>query len=83
MNPISILQTFLGPGMFRHTINISILAIICWIVLKQFPEYSFGLFMNEFLSEVISKFKNFQDNDGLDMHSLHLLLFHQMLLQKY
>ena len=41
MNPISIIQMFLGPGMFRHTINISILAIICWIVLKQFPEYSF------------------------------------------
>ena len=41
MNPISILQMFLGPGMFRHTINISILAIICWIALKQFPEYSF------------------------------------------
>ena len=31
---------------------------------KQFPEYSFGLFMNEFLREVLSKFKNFQDNDG-------------------
>ena len=41
MNPVKMLQVFLGPGMFRHTINISILAAICWIALIQFPEWKF------------------------------------------
>ena len=41
MNPISKLKFFLGPGMFRHTINMSILAAICWVALIQFPEWKF------------------------------------------
>ena len=41
MNPINMLKFFLGPGMFRHTINMSILAVICWIALIQFPEWEF------------------------------------------
>ena len=41
MNPISKLKFFLGPGMFQHTINLSILAIICWVALIQFPEWEF------------------------------------------
>ena len=41
MNPISKLKFFLGPGMFQHTINLSILAIICWVALIQFPEWDF------------------------------------------
>ena len=41
MNPISKLKFFLGPGMFQHTINLSILAIICWGALIQFPEWEF------------------------------------------
>ena len=41
MNPVKMLQVYLGPGMFRHTINISILAAICWIALIQFPEWKF------------------------------------------
>ena len=41
MNPISKLKFFLGPGMFQHTINLSILAVICWVALIQFPEWEF------------------------------------------
>jgi hypothetical protein len=36
---------------------------------RQFPEYSFGLFLSDFLKTVLSKFKSFADESGTS-HSL-------------
>ena len=62
---------------FEHEINladvpISVETFSVWFVSKitkyqgnkQFPEYSFGLFMSEFLSVVLQKFKNYADETG-------------------
>lgn len=62
---------------FEHVINmsdipISVETFSVWFVKyitkyqgnRQFPEYTFGLFLSDFLSTVINKFKNFSDESG-------------------
>tara|TARA_A100001015_G_scaffold284227_1_gene350405 strand:+ start:113 stop:4033 length:3921 start_codon:yes stop_codon:yes gene_type:complete len=62
---------------YEHVINmadipVSVETFSVWFVKyitkyqgnRQFPEYSFGLFLSDFLSTVLNKFKNFSDESG-------------------
>ena len=76
LTDIGLTQDPLTDG-FEHHINladipVSVETFSVWFVNKitkfqgnkQFPEYSFGLFMEEFLSVVLQKFKSYADETG-------------------
>ena len=66
-----------GKATYEHEINmadipVSVETFSIWFVKKitkyqgnkQFPEYSFGLFLSEFLAEVLQKFKSYTSESG-------------------